>query len=70
MLILIIIIMFIYPPHIDSLNEHDEYYEHVTGLWIGRAKLYDNTQYEDISPCSIRGYWSNALVPVLGYVQH
>ncbi len=34
--------MFIYPPHIDSLNEHDEYYEHVTGLWIVRAELNDS----------------------------
>ena len=52
--------MFIYPPKIDSINEHNE---HVTGLWIVRARLQDNTQYEDISPCSIRGYWSSALVP-------
>ncbi len=26
-----------------------------------KAKLYDSMQYEDISPCSIRGYWSIAL---------
>jgi hypothetical protein len=57
--------MFIYPPHIDSLND-----EHVTGLWIVRAKLYDSTQYEDISPCSISGSWSSALAPVLCYVQY
>ncbi len=60
LILIIIIIMFIYPPHIDSLNEHYEYYEHVTGLWIVRPKLHDSTQYEDISPCSIRGYWSSA----------
>jgi hypothetical protein len=59
--------MFIYPPNIDSINEHNE---HVTGLWITRARLQDNTQYEDTSPCSIRGYWSSALVPVLCDVQY
>jgi hypothetical protein len=53
--------MFIYPPNMDSLNEHNKHYEHVTGLWITRAKLQDNTQYEGISP-----YYVCALLMLIG----
>ncbi len=30
--------MFIYPPNMDSLNEHNKHYEHVIGLWIGLVR--------------------------------
>ncbi len=53
----IIIIMFNNPPNIDGITSMLQDYEQ-----LGQD-YQNNTQYEDISPCSIRGYWSSALVP-------
>ncbi len=38
--------MFIYPPNMDSLNQHNKHFEHVIGLWIGLVRYsWDWVEY-------------------------
>jgi hypothetical protein len=61
------IIMFIYPPNNDIITSISMLQNSKSMKLISCIKY---TVREDITPCSIRGHCSSALVHVLCYVQY